>query len=165
MNLLGPRVTQDTVDALHWHSVKYITNVKNRTTTVKYSNEHYPIFIRECIIKEATGDNPEEKFYKVYEPLNYDKGFRFSYTPAGKKPRYYINGLFELKEAYRVYNANEEREWLKTNDDDKPYKEKSSNMLLSVLASVMPCAADLLVFILYGSTAKLTSYPRKNIRK
>lgn len=124
LNLLGPRVTQDTVDALHWHSVKYITNVKNRTTTVKYSNEHYPIFIRECIIKEATGDNPEEKFYKVYEPLNYDKGFRFSYTPAGKKPRYYINGLFELKEAYRVYNANEEREWLKTNDDDKPYKEK-----------------------------------------
>lgn len=56
--------------------------------------------------------------------MNYDKGFRFSYTPAGKKPRYYINGLFELKEAYRVYNANEEREWLKTNDDDKPYKEK-----------------------------------------
>ena len=41
-----------------------------------------------------------------------------------RKPRYYINGLFELKEAYRVYNANEEREWLKTNDDDKPYKEK-----------------------------------------
>lgn len=124
LNLLGPRVTQETADALHWHSVKYITNVKNRKTTVKYSNEHYPIFIRECIIKKASGDNPEEKFYKVYEPLNYDKGFRFSYTPAGKKPRYYINGLFELKEAYRIYNANEEREWVNSHEDGKPYKEK-----------------------------------------
>lgn len=124
LNLLGPRVTQETADALHWHSVKYITNVKNRKTTVKYSNEHYPIFIRECIIKKASGDDPEEKFYKVYEPLNYDKGFRFSYTPAGKKPRYYINGLFELKEAYRIYNANEEREWFNSHEDGKPYKEK-----------------------------------------
>lgn len=124
LSILGPKVTQDTVDSLHWHSVKWITNVKNRITTVKYSNEHYPIFIRECIIKPAHGDNPEEKFYKVYEPLNYDKGFRFSYTPAGKKPRYYINGMYELQEAYRLMNDKEEKEWYKLNDDDKPYKAK-----------------------------------------
>lgn len=124
LSILGPKVTQDTVDSLHWHSVKWITNVKNRITTVKYSNEHYPIFIRECIIKPAHGDNPEEKFYKVYEPLNYDKGFRFSYTPAGKKPRYYINGLYELQEAYRLMNDKEEKEWYKLHDDDKPYKVK-----------------------------------------
>ena len=124
LSILGPKVTQDTVDSLHWHSVKWITNVKNRITTVKYSNEHYPIFIRECIIKPAYGDNSEEKFYKVYEPLNYDKGFRFSYTPAGKKPRYYINGLYELQEAYRLMNDKEEKEWYKLHDDDKPYKVK-----------------------------------------
>ena len=124
LSILGPKVTQDTVDSLHWHSVKWITNVKNRIATVKYSNEHYPIFIRECIIKPAHGDNPEEKFYKVYEPLNYDKGFRFSYTPAGKKPRYYINGMYELQEAYRLMNDKEEKEWYKLNDDDKPYKAK-----------------------------------------
>ena len=115
LSILGPKVTQDTVDSLHWHSVKWITNVKNRITTVKYSNEHYPIFIRECIIKPAYGDNSEEKFYKVYEPLNYDKGFRFSYTPAGKKPRYYINGLYELQEAYRLMNDKEEKEAHPTN--------------------------------------------------
>lgn len=124
LNVLGPKVTQDTVESLHWHSVKWITNVKNRITTVKYSNEHYPIFIRECIIKPTSGNDSEEKFYKVYEPLNYDKGFRFSYTPAGKKPRYYINGLYELQEAYRRMNDKEEKEWYKSHDDDKPYKPK-----------------------------------------
>ena len=124
LSVLGPKVTQETVESLHWHSVKWITNVKNRITTVKYSNEHYPIFIRECIIKPTSGNDSEEKFYKVYEPLNYDKGFRFSYTPAGKKPRYYINGLYELQEAYRRMNDKEEKEWYKSHDDDKPYKPK-----------------------------------------
>jgi hypothetical protein len=124
LKALGPRVTQSDVDALHWHSVKWITNVKNRQTTVKYSNEHYPIFMRECMISPSSGDHPEEKFYKVYEPYNCDKGFRFSYTPAGKKPQLYINGLSELKEAYRKFNAEEEKDWQKTHDDDKPYKEK-----------------------------------------
>lgn len=124
LNVLGPKVTQSTVDSLHWHSVKWITNVKNRITTVKYSNEHYPIFIRECIIKPSDGDAPEEKFFKVYEPFNYDKGFRFSYTPAGKKPRYYINGLYELKEAYRAFNSKEEKVWNSSHDDDMPYKEQ-----------------------------------------
>ena len=92
--------------------------------TVKYSTEHYPIFMRECVIKEAVGDQPEEKFYKVYEPYNCDKGFRFSYTPAGAKPRFYINGLAELKKAYREFNAKEEKEWYAAHEDGKPYKEQ-----------------------------------------
>ena len=33
------------------------------------------------------------KFYKIYEPLNPDKQWRFSYTPEGVKPKDYINGL------------------------------------------------------------------------
>lgn len=124
LKVLGPKVTQETVDALHWHSVKWITNVKNRKVTVKYSNEHYPIFMRECVIREAHGDEPEEKFYKVYEPLNCDKGFRFSYTPAGKKPQMYINGLAELKAAYHQFNSTEMKEWMQTHGDDQPYKEQ-----------------------------------------
>lgn len=124
LKVLGPRVTQRDVDDLHWHSVKWITNVKDRNVTVKYSNEHYPIFIRECLIAPADGDKPEEKFCKVYEPLNCDKGFRFSYTPAGKKPRFYINGLSELKEAYHQMNSKEEKEWMRTHDENRPYKEK-----------------------------------------
>lgn len=96
LKALGPKVTQADVDALHWHSVKWITNVKDRKVTVKHSTDNYPIFMRECVIKEAVGNQQEEKFYKVYEPFNCDKGFRFSYTPAGAKPRFYINGLAEL---------------------------------------------------------------------
>lgn len=124
LKALGPKVTQDHVDALHWHSVKWIANVKDRKVTVKYSTEHYPIFMRECVIKDAVGDQPEEKFYKVYEPYNCDKGFRFSYTPAGAKPRFYINGLAELKKAYREFNAKEEKEWYAAHEDGKPYKEQ-----------------------------------------
>ena len=62
LKALGPRVTQADVDALHWHSVKWITNVKDRRVTVKYSTEHYPIFMRECVVREAVGDQPEQKF-------------------------------------------------------------------------------------------------------
>ena len=124
LKTLGPRVTQADVDALHWHSVKWISNVKDRKATIKYSNDHYPIFIRECLIKKAEGDKPEEKFYKVYEPFNCDKGFRFSYTPAGKKPRLYINGLSELKDAYHKFNREAAQEWQSTHDDEQPYREQ-----------------------------------------
>lgn len=124
LRILGPRVTQEDADALHWHSVKWITTVKNREVLVKSSNSHYPIFMRECLVKPANGEGEEEKFYKVYEPLNCDKGFRFSYTPAGKKPQRYINGLSELKEAYRQYNEEEERAWNSCHDDCKPYRTK-----------------------------------------
>ncbi|MCS2862914.1 hypothetical protein NXW13_00905 [Bacteroides thetaiotaomicron] len=47
--------------------------------------------MRECV-KPAEGDTPEVKFYKIYEPLNPDKQWRFSY-PEGVKPKDYINGL------------------------------------------------------------------------
>lgn len=80
--------------------------------------------MRECLVKPANGEGEEEKFYKVYEPLNCDKGFRFSYTLAGKKPQRYINGLSELKEAYRQYNEEEERAWNSCHDDCKPYRTK-----------------------------------------
>lgn len=124
LRALGPKVTQADADALHWHSVKWITNVKDRRVTVKHSTPNYPIFMRECVVKEAAGDQEEEKFYKVYEPFNCDKGFRFSYTPAGAKPRFYINGLAELKKLYRDFNAQQEKEWTAAHEDGKPYKEQ-----------------------------------------
>ena len=43
LKTLGPKVTQADVDALHWHSVKWISNVKDRKATIKYSNDHYQI--------------------------------------------------------------------------------------------------------------------------
>lgn len=46
--IMGPRVTPEHLKALNWHPVKRITTIKDRWATHKYSNENYPIFIREC---------------------------------------------------------------------------------------------------------------------
>ena len=81
LKVLGPNVKQEHVDALNWHSAKWIGYVKDRKVKIKHSNEHYPIFMRECLVRPAEGDKPEVKFYKIYEPLNYQKQWRFSYTP------------------------------------------------------------------------------------
>lgn len=125
LKVLGPKVTQEDVDALHWHSAKCVGYVKNREVTLKYSNEHYPIFMRECLVSPAHGETAEVKFYKIYEPLNPDKGWRFSYTPEGVKPKQYINGFSELKKAYNEFNANEEAEFKKDpSNEDKPYHEQ-----------------------------------------
>lgn len=130
LKILGPKVTEETVTALNWHSLKCISYVKDRKITIKYSTPTYPIFARECVI-----DNDKDRFYKIYEPLNPEKGFRFSYTPSGKKPQRYINGLFELKKAYSQMNAAKEREWQRTHDDDKPYEPQK-------LAAAFICSGE-----------------------
>lgn len=121
--VLGPRVKQEHVDALHWYVAKSISYVRNREVTTKYTTPTYPIFMRECTVQKKDGST--DKFYKIYEPLNPDKQWRFSYTPDGVKPKLYINGLAELQKAYRDFNTQEEK--LFYNDpknQDQPYKEK-----------------------------------------
>lgn len=127
LTVLGPNVKQEHVEALHWHSVKWFSYTKDRKTRIRYSNEHYPIFMRECVVREARtlpdGTEQEEvKFYKVYEPLNPDKAYRFQYFPAGVKPAKYINGLRELIRAKEQFNAKEQKEWEATHTEDEPYK-------------------------------------------
>lgn len=46
--IMGPRVTPDTLKALHWYRANHVVTVRNREAVYKYSNENYPIFIREC---------------------------------------------------------------------------------------------------------------------
>lgn len=121
LKVLGPRVKQEHTDALNWHVAKSISYVKNREVITKYTTPTYPILMRECIIDDVSG----ERFFKIYEPLNPDKQWRFSYTPEGKKPKEYINGLHELRKAHAKYNAEEEAAF--KNDpanQDKPYREK-----------------------------------------
>ena len=79
--------------------------------------------MRECWFVDEKGN--ADKFYKIYEPLNVDKKWRFQYQPRGKKPQSYINGLFELIAAYRDYNEAEERAFNSDPaNEGKPYKEK-----------------------------------------
>lgn len=121
--VMGPRVTPEHLMALHWYRVKCLISVKNREATYKYSNEHYPIFMRECWFTGA--DGKPDRFFKIYEPLNADKQWRFQYQPKGKKPQNYINGLFELAARYTEFNEAEEK--LFNSDpanEGKVYKEK-----------------------------------------
>lgn len=85
--VMGRTVKQNDMDALGWKSVDWITNTKDGQTTIKYSTDDYPIFVRECVIKDADDNSPAEKFYKIYEPMNADKGFRFQVYPTGGKPK------------------------------------------------------------------------------
>lgn len=104
LSVMGRTVTQQHLDALGWKAVSWISQTKDGQTTVKHSTANYPIFIRECIIREAEGDKSTEKFFKIYEPLNLDKGFRFQTYPTGSKPKGYINGLPELRQASKACN-------------------------------------------------------------
>lgn len=125
LRVLGPNVTKEDAMALHWHAAKYVGYVKNREVTMKYATDNYPIFMRECLVSPAVGDTPEVKFYKIYEPLNPDKQWRFSYTPEGVKPKDYINGFSELQDAWRVMNAQEEKLFFQDPaNEGKPYKQK-----------------------------------------
>ena len=123
LRVLGPRVEKEHVEALHWHVVKSISYVKNREVTTKLSTPTYPIFIRECIIEDSSDPKGVKKFFKIYEPLNPDKQWRFSYTPEGVKPKQYINGLYELRLAYAKYNADEEAKFKNLPENqNKPYR-------------------------------------------
>lgn len=125
LKIMGPRVKQEHIDRLNWYVAKSISYVKNREVTTKYTTPTYPIFMRECIVQSSNDPEKVVKFYKIYEPLNPDKQWRFSYTPDGVKPKEFINGLEELKKLYREYNAKEEALFKQDpKNEDKPYKEK-----------------------------------------
>ena len=111
LTVMGRTVKQETLDDLGWKAVNLITNTKDGQTTIKYSTDDYPIFIRECVIKDKDDKGPEEKFYKIYEPLNADKSFRFQTYPTGGRPKDYVNGIYELKKAYSEYNSKRREEF------------------------------------------------------
>ena len=103
--IMGPRIKPEHLKALNWYRVKCLISVRNREATIKYSNEHYPIFMRECWFEGC--DHKLEAFYKIYEPCNYDKRWRFQYQPRDKKPQRYTNGLYELRQAWVKFNEKE----------------------------------------------------------
>ena len=118
--VMGPRVTAEHMKALHWYRVKCLISVKNREATYKSSNEHYPIFMRECWFTDEAGK--PDKFYKIYEPLNVDKQWRFQYQPKGKKPAKYINGLHELRKIYTDNNERSKKQFYsEAGNEDKPF--------------------------------------------
>ena len=123
LRVMGPKVTAETMQSLHWFAAKSITYIKDRKVTTKYATDTYPIFMRQCTFQDKGGDT--KSFYKIYEPLNVDKQWRFSYTPDGVKPKEFINGLAELIAAYTKYNEDERHAWESDPaNENKPYREK-----------------------------------------
>jgi hypothetical protein len=119
LSVLGPRVKEEHCQKLKYHSVKWYCKTKDRHTTTVSSTEHYPIFMRECSYEQ---DNKQKVFYKVSQPLNSDKGYRFFY--AGEKPAQYINGLAELEKEYKEFAKRQEADFDdKTEFQDKEDKE------------------------------------------
>ena len=118
LSVFGPKVTHEHTDFLHWHEAEYVGYVKDGKATLKYSTEDYPIFMRECVTDE------EKVFYKIYEPLNPEKGFRFSYAPSGIKPKQFINGFREMLQAIELENTMKE-------PDDKPTEKLQEAFICS----------------------------------
>ncbi|MGM9817189.1 MAG: hypothetical protein ACI304_09085 [Lepagella sp.] len=123
LKIWGPRTTVEVLKSLNWYRVKVLITVRNREAIYKYPNDNYPIFIRECWFTDK--NSKPDRFYKIYEPLNADKQWRFQYQPKGKKPQYYVNGLYELSKQWTQYNEKEEKAFYMDPDNaDKSYKDK-----------------------------------------
>jgi len=127
LQLLGPLVTEEHCRQLGWSPVETIVYIKDRKATEVSSTDTYPIFARQCAVRDAQGN--EDYFYKVYQPWyigkDGDKSRRFTYTPAGKKPQHYVNGLWELRHQWAQFNEME-REKFEGDplNDGKTYKEQ-----------------------------------------
>ena len=125
LKVLGPRVKTETCKEYGYMSLASYSITKAdektgeiKTTTIR-STDTYPIFMREC---NWTDENQKssvknQKFYKIYQPLNFDKGRRFFYY--GAKPAKYINGFDELKAAAEKFEKqNAENNEFFDDDDD-----------------------------------------------
>ena len=113
-DILVPGISEEVLDEYGWFEAEFIAYVKDGEATIKYSTENYPIFMRRCVLEDG------KAFYKVYEPLNPEKQWRFSYTPEGMKPKGYINGLSELQAIVRR-NAHENENTDADNRVDEVY--------------------------------------------
>lgn len=127
LGLLGPLVTEEHCRDLGWSPVKTIRYIKDRRVTEVSSNDRYPIFARQCTVKDSKGN--ESYFFKLYQPWyigkDGDKSRRFTYMPAGKKPSHYVNGLWELRHEWARWNESE-REKFESDpaNENKTYKDK-----------------------------------------
>lgn len=93
MKCLGPFVKAETMEKYHYHSLlNYrITKLNDKgclVTHVIEATPDYPIFLHDC-----------GEFGKIYKPKAFEKKDRFFYI--GNKVKDYINGLDELRAAYK----------------------------------------------------------------
>lgn len=107
IEVFGELVTQEVMESLNWHPVAWCGVAKGGMVTKVYSCDDYPIYARECKCGKP-GDN-KQSFYKIYKPLEFNKAYRF--MVAGKREHSYVNGLYELREAYGKFRRQQEQDF------------------------------------------------------
>ncbi|MGV4536478.1 hypothetical protein [Ornithobacterium rhinotracheale] len=125
LKVLGPFVTEDTCKKCNCFYVKYYAfknekDGKERIIQIS-STEDYPIFA-------FINKHENKSFYKIYQPLNKDKGYRFVYL--GGRPSNFINGLERLK---KVYAKNTEDFRAELEDEIIKNKPKEPEKISEVL--------------------------------
>jgi hypothetical protein len=113
---LGPCVTERVCKKYNVYSLVSFTRIKNRVAIVTTSNENYPIFLVE-----------HDTFKKVYQPKNPEKQYRFFYV--GNRPKDYVNGLKQVREAYEELLEDHESE----SQDDSEVRKKHAPKLSEVI--------------------------------
>ena len=95
--LWGPDVTADTLRQLGWQQLKsfwWYSSEKNMAYQM-IATDRYSIFAQQCEYYDES-QKRHIIFYKVYQPFNFDKQFRFRYL--GKVPPRYIFCLDAVKQ-------------------------------------------------------------------
>ena len=120
LRTLGNGVKEEHATALSFYALTWYRMTKNRKTVTVFSNENFPIFMREC---HTNG----ESFFKILKPLEPKKEYRFIYL--GEKEPNYVNGLFELRKAHAKFVSDHE------NDDENEGKGKPTKLPECVICS------------------------------
>ncbi|SHJ44999.1 primase-helicase family protein [Aquimarina spongiae] len=111
LKVLGPLVTEEVCKKYHIKSCKKFIRVVEPKTPKEHkllrvittATDKYPIFVIDM-----------GKWQKIYQPLNPDKQYRFSY--AGNKPQDFLFGVENLIREYNSYNPDYDDD---DDDDDR----------------------------------------------
>lgn len=121
LKVLGPLVTKEVCAKYGVYSLVSFTYIKNRKARITKATENYPIFIFE-----------HEGWSKIYQPLNPEKQYRFSYV--GDKPKDYINGLKLLTQKFEAFQMQQLHE--KTDEENTKSKD------IEKLPAAILCSGD-----------------------
>ncbi len=121
LRILGNGVKEEHATALSFSALSWYSMTKNRKTTTVFSNENFPIFMRECHTKG-------ESFFKILKPLEPKKEYRFIYL--GKKEPDYVNGLHELRKVHTQFISDHEND-----EEEEEGKRKPTKMPECVICS------------------------------
>lgn len=98
LSVWGPHVKAAHLEELSWSAVASVKTVKDGKAIITKATANYPIFAQKCEYVDSSGCT--QSFMKVYEPLNYNKSFRFMVVGNKPKDRNYIYGLPALRKKF-----------------------------------------------------------------